>query len=207
MRRSRVFSLVNTPRGGLPGTLALTAVAAFAVVALTQGRAPTETATAAGPGVWAIVRPSGFVGEGGFGQLVQALGREYRDCTEEFLAEGFRLDGCRVLILGSFCTGDENVRARMGERGAAIAEWVSRGGLLVQLAQTDQEEAELEWLPEGLQATRCDTDYPTPVIISPEHSLFSAPNEMGEAQLAGWAYTTRGSMWEVFSAQAGFQIL
>ncbi|MFQ5809706.1 MAG: metallophosphoesterase N-terminal domain-containing protein, partial [Armatimonadota bacterium] len=207
MRRSRVFSFVNTPRGGFPGTLALTAVAAFTVVALIQGRGPTETTPQAGPGVWAIVRPSGYVGEGGFGQLMQALGREYRDCTEEFLADDFSLDGCRVLILGSFCTGDENVRARMGERGAAIAEWVSRGGLLVQLAQTDQDEAELEWLPEGLQATRCDTDYPTPVIISPQHLLFSTPNEMGAARLAGWAYTTRGSMWEVFSGQDGFQIL
>lgn len=73
MRRSRVFSFVNTPRGGLPGTLAVTAVAAFAVVALTQSRAPTETAPQVGPGVWTIVRPSGFVGEGGFAQLVNPL--------------------------------------------------------------------------------------------------------------------------------------
>lgn len=207
MRPARLFPFATRQRTGPAGPLALTAVALFTVVALTQGRAPRQTEGSAGPGIWAVVRPSSYVGEGGFERLMQALGREYRDCTEEFLSEKFSLDGCRVLILGSFCTGDENVRERMRKRAGQIAKWVRRGGLLLQLAQTDQAEAELEWLPKGLKATRCDTDYPTPVIISPEHALFRTPNEMGEVRLAGWAYTRRGAMWETFSDQDGFQIL
>jgi len=176
MRRSRVFSFVNTPRGGLPGTLALTAVAAFAVVALTQGRAPRQTEGSAGPGIWAVVRPSSYVEEDGFGKLMQALGREYRDCTEEFLSEKFSLDGCRVLILGSFCTGDENVRERMRKRAGQIAKWVRGSGLLVQLAQTDQAEAELEWLPKGLKATRWESGLKAKPPMLPYHATASLPS-------------------------------
>ena len=131
MHRFRTSSLITIPRGRFSGTLGLAAVAAFAIVALNQGGAPPDRAGGGGPAIWAVVRPTGYVADGGFARLMEALGREYRDCTEEFLGEDFSLDGCRVLILASFSAGDERVRARMGERAGKIARWARGGGVLL----------------------------------------------------------------------------
>lgn len=104
-----------------------------------------------------------------------------------------------LIVLGSFSV--EAPGAKDIYENPELINWVRKGGVLLQLTQTDQSETTPPFLPEGLTAVRDDADYETIQSTAPEHPLLK-----GVPQGPIKFHETRTS-WETFRTQKGFEVL
>ncbi len=104
-----------------------------------------------------------------------------------------------VIVLGSFSC--EAPGAARVFKHPGLRAWVQKGGVLLQLTQTDQAEVSPPFLPPGLTATRDDADFGTIEVTDPDHPLMTGIPERPVP-----FHATR-TTWETFRSQRGFQVL
>ncbi len=104
-----------------------------------------------------------------------------------------------LIVLGSFSSEAPGAEAVFKNPG--LQAWIRKGGVLLEMTQADQVEAQPPFLPPGMEAVRDDADFPTVEVVAPEHPLMAgiAPKPMS-------FHSTR-TVWETFRDQKGFEIL
>jgi hypothetical protein len=143
------------------------------------------------------------------GTLLEDLGVDYDDISSEVEAGNLNLGAYNTLIIGSFVTNNGALHSSLDANEGEIQSLVASGGVVIELTQADQNQANVDWLPDGLVAVRSDTDYAQIVILEEDHPIFHEPNELTEADISNWGISSGGwsSAWETFVAQIGFTIL
>jgi len=104
-----------------------------------------------------------------------------------------------LIVFGSFSSeapGADRVAKHPG-----LTDWIRRGGVLLQLTQADQNEAEPPFLPSGLRATRDDADFPSLHLSKASHPLVAG---LGAGP---FAFHPARTSWETFRSQRGFEVL
>ncbi len=104
-----------------------------------------------------------------------------------------------LIFLGSFSV--EAPESASIFKNPGLQTWIRKGGILVEMTQTDQSETRPPFLPEGTTAVRDDADFPTVESTDPDHPLMK-----GLATTPVSFHATRTS-WETFRDQRGFQVL
>ena len=143
------------------------------------------------------------------GSLLDDLGKGYDDITDQVENGDLNLDGYKILMIGSFATNNPALHALMDANAGEIEGFLARGGVVIELTQADQNQANIDWLPGDLSAARTDTDYPGIVILEDAHPIFHTPNELTEDDLSNWGISSGGwsTAWETFGAHSGFTVL
>lgn len=106
-----------------------------------------------------------------------------------------------LIFIASFATEDPRYGAYVKKYARDLSAYVEEGNVLVQMAQADQTEATPPFLPATHGAHRCDDDFPTAVILSPEHPLLRG---VGRGPLSFHKVRT---VWEAFDVQGGFEVM
>jgi hypothetical protein len=117
------------------------------------------------------------------------------------------LSGQKLLILGSMVTNNALIHQSLDANSAIIADFVQDGGIVIEMAQADQNEGPVDWLPEGLACTRGNDDSAEFAIQVPDHPLFNDPNVMREGEFSGWGHQNWPTVWERIVSQEGFDVL
>jgi len=143
------------------------------------------------------------------GPLLDDLGQKYDDITGQVEKGQLDLSGYRIFIIGSFATNNATLHRSLDDNAGEIERFLADGGVVVELTQADQNQAVIDWLPEGLSAARTDLDYPQIVILEKDYPIFHTPNELTEADLSNWGISSGGwsSAWETFGAHSGFTVV
>jgi len=143
------------------------------------------------------------------GLLLDDLGRDYDDITDQVENGDLNLDGYKILIIGSFATNNTTLHTSMDANAGEIEAFLTRGGVVIELTQADQNQANIDWLPGDLSAARTDTDYAQIVILEDAHPIFNTPNKLTEDDLSNWGISSGGwsTAWETFGAHSGFTVL
>ena len=87
-------------------------------------------------------------------------------------------DENRLFFIGSMTTNNPKLHESLDKNAKAIQDFAKKGGIVIEPTQADQNEANVDWLPDGLTCVRSDPDSPVFKIIKPDHAVFSAPNKM-----------------------------
>ena len=99
---------------------------------------------------------------------------EYDDYTKEI--ENGKLAFTRqnkVFFIGSMVTNNAKLHQGLDNNAGVIQEFVKKGGLVMEPTQADQNEDNVDWLPEGLICVRTDTDLPVFKIKKPTEVLIA----------------------------------
>lgn len=110
-----------------------------------------------------------------------------------------------LIFLGSFSSESPELRAYCADRAAALAAFVERGRVLVQMAQADQTEASPAFLPGKLVAKRADPDFAEAAIVSEKHPLVKGVRADGGTIRFG--RKDRRTIWEAIVEQDGFEVI
>ncbi|GIX07614.1 MAG: hypothetical protein KatS3mg115_2017 [Candidatus Poribacteria bacterium] len=143
----------------------------------------------------------------GLTESLDRMGVRYDDRTEAAQNGELILEGNRVLFLSSMVTNDPRIHQALDDNAEKIAAFVQSGGIVIEPTQADQNEANVDWLPEPLRVVRSDPDRPQFTIVEPDHPLFTAPNRMTDDDFAGWGHQGWPTVWEVIAVQEGFTVL
>jgi hypothetical protein len=143
------------------------------------------------------------------GLLLDDLGKEYDDLSADVEAGNFSLAGYKIFIIGAFVTNSTVLHNSLDANADEIESFVAGGGVVIEMTQADQNQANLDWLPGDLVAVRSDTDYAQIVILEPDHPMFQSPNKLSEGDISNWGISsgTWSSAWETFASQSGFTVI
>jgi hypothetical protein len=141
-------------------------------------------------------------------QTLDKFGVEYDDLTKEIETGklSFKPDN-KFFFIGSMTTNNATLHQNLDKNEAAIQEFVRNGGIVLEPTQADQNEANVDWLPDELTCVRSDPDKPNVEILKPDHPLFNAPNKMTVKEFTGWGHQGWPTVWEVIALQKGFTVL
>ncbi len=144
----------------------------------------------------------------GLGHLLSAAGFEAEALPFDKSPADLEAD---LIALGSFVSEHPQYDAYVEKHGAALAEFVEQGGVLLQFTQADQTEGSPAFLPDGLKLRRCDTDPKALYAMASEHPLVEPllrfRRGAGEPAELRFSSHHRGGNWEVFDEQKGFRVL
>ena len=138
------------------------------------------------------------------GQCLDEYGYKYDDITKEVEGGTLKLDGYRLLFMSSMYTNNAALHQSVDSNEGVIHDFVERGGIVIEPTQADQNEANVDWLPDGLICVRSDPDPKLFDIKEPDHPVFNAPNKFEEEDFLGWTHQGWPTGWEVIAAQSGF---
>lgn len=143
------------------------------------------------------------------GPLLDDLGQKYDDITGQVEKGQLDLSGYRIFIIGAFVTNSPTLHTSLDDNAGEIEKFLAGGGVVIELTQADQNQANIDWLPNPLSAARTDLDYAQIVILEKDHPIFNTPNKLTEDDLSNWGISSGGwsSAWETFGANSGFTIL
>ncbi|MAG84965.1 hypothetical protein CMK10_12475 [Candidatus Poribacteria bacterium] len=113
----------------------------------------------------------------------------------------------KLFFIGSMTTNDPKLHQSLDDNAQEIQDFVKNGGIVIEPTQADQNEANVDWLPNSLQCIRSDRDSKDFKILKADHSLFAAPNKMGKKEFQGWGHQGWPTVWEVIASQKGFDII
>jgi outer membrane protein assembly factor BamB len=97
----------------------------------------------------------------------------------------FVASGARVLLIGSFATGNAKGRRFIRENARRIRDFVLGGGVVVEFGQSSRDEQSPPWLPESLTVERCARDTRSAVVLDPDHPLLAGKTKVDLAALMG----------------------
>ena len=140
-------------------------------------------------------------------QCLDEYGYEYTDITKEVEAGTLKLDGYRLLFMSAMYTNNAALHQGVDNNADVIHDFVEKGGIVIEPTQADQNEANVDWLPNGLICVRSDPDPKQFDIEEPDHPVFNVPNKFREEDFLGWTHQGWPTGWEVIAAQAGFDLL
>jgi phosphodiesterase/alkaline phosphatase D-like protein len=138
-------------------------------------------------------------GATGLGWLLQEAG---------FRVEPLTADSLRHVALaafGSFTNNAPDYQAFVRDHGEALRAFVARGGVVLDLAQSDQFGARVVYLPEGCDVRRCDADDASVRVESEAHPLAVAGWLRGTEPLA--TLDGHEASWEGIERWTGAQRL
>ncbi|MBP96517.1 hypothetical protein CMK18_11245 [Candidatus Poribacteria bacterium] len=133
---------------------------------------------------------------------------EYDDYTKEI--ENGKLAFTRqnkVFFIGSMVTNNAKLHQGLDNNAGVIQEFVKKGGLVMEPTQADQNEDNVDWLPEGLICVRTDTDLPVFKIKKPKHPLFQAPHRLTDKDFEKWGHQNWPTVWEMIKSHKGFTVI
>ncbi|HBE69927.1 MAG TPA: hypothetical protein DDW52_17410, partial [Planctomycetaceae bacterium] len=93
-----------------------------------------------------------WTGQTGLRRSLEGAGFE----TSVFKPDQGLSDECDLLALGSFLSEDSSYRAWAGSASSEVADFLARGGVILQLTQADQTESTPAFLPGKLKISRTD---------------------------------------------------
>ncbi|XVV12594.1 alkaline phosphatase D family protein [Actinoplanes sp. CA-131856] len=111
-----------------------------------------------------------------------------------------------LIAFGSFTNNDSRYGAYTSAQATSLRDFVSGGGVVLDLAQSDQYGAAVPYLGPMLGAVRTDADYDTIYPIATDHPLVSALPVNAGRVLTGRATTIRVS-WETFGSWRSMRVL
>ncbi len=141
------------------------------------------------------------------GPSLEKYGYKYDDITKEVEKGNLKLDGYRLLFMSSMYTNNTALHQSVDKNEKVIHAFVERGGVVIEPTQADQNEANVDWLPDDLICIRSDPDPAVFEIKKPDHSVFNNPNKFEEKDFIGWSYKGWPTGWEVIASQSGFDVL
>jgi len=144
------------------------------------------------------------------GPLLDDMGEDYDDITADVEKGNMALGGYRTLIIGGMVTNNPTLHRSLDDSAGEIERFVSGGGVVVELAQSDGNERVVSWLPGDLSAVRTDIDYLNVVILETDHPIFHTPNELTEDDLSAWQMNIgfiSPTVVEAFGTHSGFTIV
>lgn len=111
-----------------------------------------------------------------------------------------------LIVLGSFANKDPEYIGYMKKRAAGLREYVEKGGVLLQLAQREESQISLPFLPEGLRASRGDAVLGDIRVAEPGHPLLGglagSDGKISLPEHLGFAPS-----WHTFMEQKGCGVL
>jgi len=141
------------------------------------------------------------------GPCLQEYGYKYDDITKAVEKGAFNLDGYRLLFMSAMYTNNATLHQSVDKNEKIIQEFVDKGGVVIEPTQADQNEANVDWLPDSLICVRSDPDPSSFDIKKPDHSVFNNPNKFKEDDFLGWTHQGWPTGWEVIASQSGFDLL
>lgn len=141
------------------------------------------------------------------GPSLEEYGYDYDDITDDVMGGNLNLDGYSLLFMSAMYTNSAALHQSVDSNADVIQDFVSGGGIVIEPTQADQNEANVDWLPDGLVCVRSDPDPSVFVIEVPEHPVFNVPNKFTEDDFLGWGHQNWPTGWEVIASQEGFDVL
>ena len=133
---------------------------------------------------------------------------DYDDYTKQIESGNLKFtDENKAFFIGSMVTNSSTLHQGLDKNKKVIQEFVKRGGLVMEPTQADQNEANVDWLPEGLVCVRSDPDRPDIKIKNKKHLLFQVPHKLTEKDFQKWGHQGWPTVWEVISSQKGFTVI
>ena len=143
----------------------------------------------------------------GVNQCLQEYGYKYDDITKDVETGNLNLDGYKLLFMSAMYTNNVNLHQSVDKNEKVIQEFVDKGGVVIEPTQADQNEANVDWLPDNLVCVRSDPDPSIFEIKKPDHLVFNNPNKFKAEDFLGWSYQGWPTGWEVIASQSGFDVL
>ncbi len=140
-------------------------------------------------------------------QTLNEFGIAYDDLTTAVENANLPLTTQKLLFIGSMVTNNPTLHQNLDANAKAIQDFVAGGGVVIETTQADQNESNVDWLPDGLVCVRTDADSPQFTINKPDHPLFNTPNPMRNDMFQGWGHQGWPTVWEVIGSQKGFDTL
>jgi len=141
------------------------------------------------------------------GPSLDDYGYVYDDITEEVKGGTLTLDGYRLLFMSAMYTNSTSLHQSVDANADVIRNFVEGGGIVIEPTQADQNEANVDWLPDGLICVRSDPDPSQFEILEPDHLVFNEPNKFTVDEFLGWSHQGWPTGWEVIASQSGFDVL
>jgi hypothetical protein len=141
------------------------------------------------------------------GPCLEEMGYQFDDITADVEAGNLELDGYRLLIMSAMYTNSAALHQTVDDNEGAIHDFVEAGGVVIEPTQADQNEANVDWLPDDLICVRSDPDPRDFVIQEPNHPVFNIPNKFTVDGFIGWGLQGWPTGWEVIASQSGFDVL
>lgn len=141
------------------------------------------------------------------GPSLDEYGYKYDDITKDVEGGSLKLDGYKLLFMSAMYTNNATLHQSVDQNEKAIHAFVEKGGVVIEPTQADQNEANVDWLPDGLTCVRSDPDPSTFEINQPDHLVFNEPHQFAEADFLGWGHQGWPTGWEVIATQSGFDVL
>ncbi len=140
-------------------------------------------------------------------QTLDEFGIPYDDLTPDLEKGDLPFSNQKLFFIGCMTTNNATLHQNLDKNAQVIQDFVQGGGIVIEPTQADQNEANVDWLPDGLVCVRSDPDSPDFQIVQPNHPLFNTPNKMGEDEFKGWGHQGWPTVWEVIATQKGFDVL
>lgn len=141
------------------------------------------------------------------GPSLEELGYKFDDITNAVQGGSFKLDGYKLLFMSAMYTNNAALHQSVDKNENVIQDFVDKGGIVIEPTQADQNEANVDWLPDGLVCIRSDPDPRDFVIEDPDHPVFNRPNKLILDDFIGWGHQGWPTGWEVIASQSGFDVL
>ncbi|MFH8692715.1 alkaline phosphatase D family protein [Streptomyces anulatus] len=111
-----------------------------------------------------------------------------------------------LIAFGSFTNNDSRYTSYVGQHAASLRDFAAGGGVVLDLAQSDQFGAAVPYLPSALGAVRTDADFDTVFPFAAEHPLVAALPVVSGRVLTGRAAGIRVS-WETAGSWKSMRVL
>lgn len=161
-------------------------VGGAAVTALTLATAaPASARPGAGPLRAAVLEyRDPWTRATGAAELLRRAGMEVVDLDPALPATAQPLP-VDLVVFGGFTNNEPRYAAYVAAQTASLREFVTGGGTVLELCQSDQFGASVAYLPDGMSAVRADPDHNAIHAVAPEHPLVAALPVVGGRVLTG----------------------
>ena len=142
----------------------------------------------------------------GLAQLLESVGMEV-EVLDPSLSPLKQPSEPHLLAIGSFVNGDATYKNYVKEYAQALQGFVHRGGVLLEMTQSDQYGNTVSYLPSSMQATRGDRDLSAVYPIAAGHPLVANWFPAGAKQVGADYFHRRTPNWESFESWQGMGVL
>lgn len=195
----RTPSFMTSRRGFLGGAAAAAATAVFV-----EGSADRASAAEDVPLRAAVLEQRDqWTGGTGLAELLTKAGFSVTtiDGTKPATEQGVDL-----IAFGGFTNNASSYGSYIGAQAASLRAFVAAGGVVLDMAQSDQFNATVSYLPPGMTATRNDSDYDTIFPVAAEHPLVSHLRVVDGKVFTGRSTQIRVS-WESLLGWSNMRVL
>ncbi|WP_436497584.1 alkaline phosphatase D family protein [Actinokineospora sp. HUAS TT18] len=178
---------------------------AAAATAITVARPASAQPVAAGAAVRAAVLEfrDQWTGATGLGELLRRAGVEVVPLDVAAAPATLPVD---LIAFGSFTNNEARYLDYVAAHKESLREFVAAGGVVLDLAQSDQFGAETSYLPSTLSAVRADPDHDTIYPADPEHPLVKGLR-LDQGRLFTGRSTSIRVSWETLTSWRAMRVL